>query len=191
MSIGGGSRSRSQSTQEATAFNRAFPFLMSTLAPQVRTGVQAGNALADLLNIGGNRSAGAARGYQNFLNSTGYQHQFSQGQEAITTSNAARGLLNSGETLKRLTTFGQGLAAQSFQNYLANVAGVANLGLGAAGTISGAGGFSQSRGQSTSSSKESSGFPLGEIIGAVGGFFLGGPVGAAAGGAIGGGFPLG
>lgn len=64
---------------------------------------------------------GTTGAFDNYLQSTGYNFQRKQGQDAITTSNAARGLLNSGGTLKALEEYGQGLAANSFNNYLGQV----------------------------------------------------------------------
>lgn len=185
MSVGG-RPARQESQQTSVSGNRAYPFLSQTLSPVVRTGVGATNALAQLLNIGGAGRSGAQNaGFQNFLSSTGYQFQLEQGMGAITGSNAARGLLNSGETLRRLEQFGQGLAAQSFQTYLSNVAGVAQQGLAAAQTIGAAGVFSESQGTS-SSRGATQGFNVGALVGAVGGFIVGGPAGAAAGASIGG-----
>jgi len=62
---------------------------------------------------------------------------------AITGSAAARGLLNSGATLKALNQFGQEQAQQSYNQYLNNLGGFgqqglqAALGVGAAGTAGG------------------------------------------------------
>jgi hypothetical protein len=48
---------------------------------------------------------------QDYFNSPAYQFQLQQGQDAITNKAAAMGLGASGNTLKDLTTFGQGLAS--------------------------------------------------------------------------------
>lgn len=56
--------------------------------------------------------------FDNYLNSTGYQFQLGQGQDAVGTSMAAKGMLNSGATLKGLTEFGQNLGSSYFNNYL-------------------------------------------------------------------------
>lgn len=69
---------------------------------------------------------GTTGAFDNYLKSTGYQFQLKQGQDAITTSNAAKGLLNSGGTLKALDEYGQGLAANSFNNYLGQVGALNN-----------------------------------------------------------------
>lgn len=48
--------------------------------------------------------------------SPGYQFQLQRGLDAIQSSQAARGALYSGATMKALEKFGQGLAAQDFNN---------------------------------------------------------------------------
>jgi hypothetical protein len=97
------------------------------------------------------QAAGAAFG--NYLNSTGYKFQLGQGMQAVTGSAAARGLLNSGSTLKALDQYGQGLGSSYFSNYLSQIQGLnsqlggafsqantqANQGLGTIQTIASAG----------------------------------------------------
>lgn len=88
----------------------------------------------------------AQTGFNNYLNSTGYQFQQQQGDQALTGSAAARGILGSGSTAKALTQYGQGLAGQSFNNYLNNLSGLntqqqntANTGVNAAEQVGQAG----------------------------------------------------
>ena len=85
-------------------------------------------------------------GFNNYLNSTGYQFQQQQGTNALEGSAAAKGILNSGSTAKALTQYGQGLAGQSFNNYLGQLQGLntaqqgtANAGLTATGQVGQAG----------------------------------------------------
>lgn len=109
-------------------------------APVVNNGVAANTASANLLGLNG--AAGSAQSgpaFQNYLNSTGYGFQMDQGTRAITGSAAARGLLNSGATAKALTSYGQGLAGSSFQNYLGNLNAQTSSGLTASGQIGSAG----------------------------------------------------
>lgn len=54
-------------------------------------------------------------------NNPGYQFQMQQGNNAITTSAAASGLLNSGQFAKNIDTFSQGLANTDYQQYLNNL----------------------------------------------------------------------
>lgn len=126
---------------------------------------------------GGTPAAQAAQksAFNNYLNSTGYQFQLGQGQQAITGSAAARGLLGSGATAKALTQFGQGLAGQYFNNYmgqLSNVAGqqanIAGQGLTAAGQIGQAGTQGGSNaGNISQSGISSAGSQFGNALGGI------------------------
>lgn len=53
---------------------------------------------------------------QSALSDPGYQFRASEGQRALEQSAAARGLLNTGGTLKDLLNYGQNLASQEYQN---------------------------------------------------------------------------
>lgn len=85
-------------------------------------------------------------GFNNYLNSTGYNFQNQQGSAAITGNAASRGLLNSGSTAKALQGYGQNLASTTFNNYLGNLSGLntqqqntANTGVSAANNVGTAG----------------------------------------------------
>jgi hypothetical protein len=58
----------------------------------------------------------------------GYQFALDQGAQVRERSAAARGGLNSGNTLAALEEYGQGFADQGFQQYLQNVLGLQNQG---------------------------------------------------------------
>jgi len=84
--------------------------------------------------------------YGNYLNSTGYNFQTDQGMRAITGNAASRGLLGSGGDAKALMQYGQGQAAQGFNNYLGQLsntnsqaATTSSQGLSAATATGGAG----------------------------------------------------
>jgi len=83
--------------------------------------------------------AGTQNAFQNYLGSTGYQFQLGQGTNAIESSQAASGLLNSGGTGKELERFGQGLGGQYFNNYLSQLGGLSGQGLSAGQMIGSAG----------------------------------------------------
>jgi len=123
----------------AKSSNQAYGYLKDTYAPQVQTGVQANNALAGLLGIGGDPAA-AQTGYQNFLNSAGYQNVLKQSNAGITGSAAARGLLGSGSTLKALQNNSANLGANYFSQYLQQLGGLGTSGVQAGSLIGGAGG---------------------------------------------------
>lgn len=57
---------------------------------------------------------------QNLQNTPGYQFQLQQGEQAITDQASAVGGVGGGNTLKALTTFGQGLAGTEYQNAYTN-----------------------------------------------------------------------
>lgn len=88
---------------------------------------QYGNALG----LGG--AEGNAAALQGFQNNPGYQFQLEQGNENILRNQAQTGQLASGKTNLDLQKFGQGLANQSWQQYLQNLQPY----LGAAGNAAG------------------------------------------------------
>ena len=71
--------------------------------------------------------------YQGFQATPGYQFQMDQGTAAVNALAGARGGLNSGRTMQDLTTFGQGLANQEYNNYLNRLTGMSGAGQAAAG----------------------------------------------------------
>lgn len=84
--------------------------------------------------------------FTRYLDSTGYKFQLGQGINAISSSGAARGLLQSGGTAKALMSYGQNLASTTFNNYLQNLIATASaaqnraaLGQTATAQIGGAG----------------------------------------------------
>lgn len=120
--------------QDLTGFN----YLKGSPVGQqyVPTGGQANAAEQDLL-LGGGEKFGNA--FQRYQDSTGTKFQLQEGQNAITSSAAARGNLNSGATLKALIKYGQNLGSTTFNNYLNQLGGLSTQGLQAAGTIGSAG----------------------------------------------------
>ena len=99
--------------------------------------------------------------FNTFKDSSGYQFQLNQGNNAITSSAAASGLLNSGSALKAREKYGQGLANNYFSQYLQQLGGLRDTGLQAGNIIGGAGQVSSGK------SKQSDGF--GGIIGGIAG----------------------
>lgn len=59
----------------------------------------------------------------------GYQFRMSQGTEALERSASAKGNLMSGGTAGALVKYGQGLADQTFQQTLANLASISSMGI--------------------------------------------------------------
>jgi hypothetical protein len=85
-------------------------------------------------NINGNAPGGSLAASQasgaNFDISKlpGYAFEMQQGQQALQNSAAARGQALSGNTIQATQQFGQGLASTQFQQYMQQLAGLANLG---------------------------------------------------------------
>lgn len=140
----------------STSSNTAAPFITQTYSPMAQTGVGATNALSGLLGLGGDQEA-AKEGYQNFLNSSGYQNVIDSAMRGITGSHGAQGLLRSGATLGRMQDRASDIGGQYFTNYLGQVSNLANQGLNAGQLITSAG--------QTSSSTQKGG--SGGVLGAV------------------------
>lgn len=120
--------------------NEGFNYLTGNngIGGYIGTGNNANNQIAALLGLGGD-SAAANAAFQKYLGSSGYKFNLAQGQNAINSNAAARGMLNSGATAKALTSYGQNLGSQYFNNYIGQLSGLASSGLNAAGVISDAG----------------------------------------------------
>lgn len=129
----------SKNSQSSTTSNQAFPFLQNALGGVVSNVGSAAGGLSSLLG-------GDALGLHKFQDATGFGSQLQYGLRGVSSSGAAAGLLNSGSTQKALMNYGNMLENQSSQNYIQNLLGLGNLGLGAAGTIAGAGQTSSSKG---------------------------------------------
>lgn len=163
-SIFGGSKTKS--TQTSNSSNQGYGAISSALTPTLNQTGTATSAIQNLLGLGTGGGPAQDQAFQNYRDNSGYNFQMQQGQQAIAGSQAAKGLLDSGSTGKALTTFGQGLADQSLNNYLTQTTGLANLGISAGNTISGAGNVSNSTGTSSGSSKKG----LGGVLGAASAF---------------------
>lgn len=163
-SIFGGSskKAENQSTQESGNYNRDL--LTNAFSPALGYTAQGGGQLADLLGLNGQDAGAQAGARADFRNTPGYQFAMDEGSRAITGSQAAKGLLNSGSTLKSLNKFGQGMADQTYQSYIQNLLGLGGLGTQAGQIVGNAGQYS--KGQSTGSeSGSSSSGGLGKALG--------------------------
>lgn len=101
----------------------AYRFSQQQLNPLIAQGSRARDAM--MYNVGlGERP----EGYAGFEGSPGYQWMVSQAEDAIRNQAAAGGSLASGATLKALTNYRTGAAAQDFGNYYNRLAGLAGSG---------------------------------------------------------------
>ena len=132
----------------------------------VPAGGRANAAIESLLGVNGDPTA-FNNAFANYRDSTGYNFQLGEGQRAITTNAAARGLLNSGGYAKAITKYGQNLAATTFDNYLAKLGGLSTQGLQGADAIGRAG---TEGGQTAASAKYDS---TNNAFGALGGVIKG------------------
>jgi hypothetical protein len=141
----GGSKSTSTSLSE----NKAYPFLQQQLSPFIGQAQGASGLMSNLLGLGGGPAQSQA--FDAWRGSTGYDFGKREGMGAITGSNAAKGLLNSGSTARALSQFGTDYASTKYGDYMNQLQGLINPGLSAANTIAGAGQVSQQQSKSTQS----------------------------------------
>lgn len=113
---------------------RDYVINRSGLQNYADTGVQANNAQAAALGIGGAGVPGQQEAFNQYLASTGYGATMKGASDAITANAAAKGLLNSGATLRGLQKTGAAIGQNYYGQYLNQVGDVANRGLSAAGT---------------------------------------------------------
>ncbi len=108
---------------------RQYQQTREDLAPWRTVGEQALYQYADLLGIPAPGAEGPVTpDYSAFTESPGYQFRLAEGQKAIERSQAARGLLGSGQTLKAITEYGQNIASQEYGNYMNRLSGLAGVG---------------------------------------------------------------
>lgn len=125
----GSSAASSAANTEANASNNAsqvelnmFNQTQANEAPYLAAGGNALTALQSGIGIGpgtGNTGTGPLNApftTADFQNSPGYQFQLQQGENAVLNNRSALGGVNSGNTLKALTSFGQGVANQDYWN---------------------------------------------------------------------------
>ena len=102
---------------------------------------QAKEALSPYLSAGTSGISALESGFDpsQIESDAGYQFRLQQGQDALEKSLAARGLSSSGAALKAAQEYGQGTAAQAYNDaysqWLAKNSGLANYGQNATGTL--------------------------------------------------------
>lgn len=99
---------------------------------QYRVNGQTFNTKAEAENYANANMTGGSE-YGGFTATPGYDFRKKQGIDAIDASAAARGGLMSGKTLQDLNTFGDGIASQEYGSYMQRLAGMTDMGMGAAG----------------------------------------------------------
>lgn len=110
-------RNRSQGTKAVTKYR---------VNGQVFNTLDEANAYAKANPTGG-------QAYGGFTKTPGYDYRLDQGQDAIQSSVAARGGLNSGAAMRALQENGQNFASNEYGGYLNRLAGLTDTGMSAAG----------------------------------------------------------
>jgi hypothetical protein len=118
----------------STAATAGFEQAASYQNPYNETGQLALSEIAASMGLSGPEAAAGA--LSRFRDAPGYQFQLNEGVSAIDRSAASRGGLYSGDTGRALTEYGQGLADQTFNTRLSQLAGLAGIGQNAAGNLS-------------------------------------------------------
>ncbi len=130
--FGGPSQGKSESG------NLAWDAVSGAMTPMLGYGQQGGDMIAKLL--GGDPS-----GAQAFANSGGMKFLQDETNKQVTSNQAAKGLLKSGSTLTALQDRGHGLASTYLKDYMGSLFDFSKLGMGAANTMTGAGGWSKGK----------------------------------------------
>lgn len=155
MGLGSSKQKAENSSQQTSqSFNQAYPFLQSALGDQVGNAGKGSSAIASLLGLNGSDDGAAA--FNTFKDSSGYNFIQDQGIRGITGSNAAKGLLGSGSTLKAIGNYSSNLASSFLNSYLSNLMGLSNTGIQAGQVLSSAGSTANSQGTSYGNSSGSS-----------------------------------
>ena len=140
---GKGARRAARIAAQTADKNRAagLEFLNQTrdlYSPEVSTGNRAISARNALLGLEGDPAA-MERAFATFQNSTGFRSQLNEGLQAVNTNAYARGLGDSGATLRALQDRGTDLARRSFNDYFGMLGDQQNLGAGAKAQVTNAG----------------------------------------------------
>lgn len=193
--IGGKAAKKAAKTQAEAAQagvsleQRQFEETRADLAPWRQVGEQALNQYAQVLGLQGGGEGGlGGPDFSSFFKSPGYEFRLGEGIKAVERSAAARGLLQSGATVKAIQRYGEGLASQEYGRYIGSLGELAGLG-GQAAAQTGAFGAqaagAQAAGLQTAGEARASGFTgaAGQIQTGIAG------VGQALGGIFGGGQP--
>ena len=134
---------RGAAERQVDLAERVYEEQKGMFQPYYQAGTNALGALQYELGMGDQ-----PEGYQGFRATPGYQFRFGEGQRAIDTSAAARGQLFSGNTLRALTQYGQGVGSAEYGNYMNRLSGLTGAGQSAAGQQAAAGGaYGQQAGQ--------------------------------------------
>lgn len=136
---------------ESESGNHAYDEINSAFKPAFGYTTGSGNMLSGLLGLNGNGAAQTGA-LNNFADSAGMGFLRDQGTRQINSSQAAKGLLHSGSTLKALDKYGQGLGSTYLNQYMDNLFKLGNMGISAGSLVANAGQYS--KGQTATQGKQ-------------------------------------
>jgi hypothetical protein len=105
------------------------------LSPFINTGTSANNLLASFYGLDGVNPAMGQNALERFYQSPDFQFAMRSGVGALDNSAASRGSLLSGNQLRAVTEYGQGLGTQNLGNYLSRLSGISQQGQNASGML--------------------------------------------------------
>lgn len=132
LGFGGSLLSSNAAKKAAKVQDRAAQRAEERFAPFANVGQGAVTTLGQLFGIGPDGQQTGQADFSNFFESPDYEFARGEGLKALEFSNAAKGQLSSGNNMRDLVQFGQGLATQNFGNYFNRLLQLSNLGASAA-----------------------------------------------------------
>lgn len=149
----GGNMAANAANQAAQMQQEEAGRARQAMSPWSSTGIGALGKIAGLLGLGelrmsdpsnpnsfwgiyGDGKAAQDKALNAFQTSPGYQWRKTEGVNALDRSAAAKGLLLSGAQVKGVQAFGDGLAAEEWRNYMADLKDTAGMGQSAASSAS-------------------------------------------------------
>jgi hypothetical protein len=132
LGLGGSFLSSKASKKAAKAQAAAAARAEAKFAPFYNAGQGAVTTLGQLFGIGPDGQQTGQADFSNFFQSPDYEFARGEGIKALEFSNASKGMLNSGNNMRDLVSFGQGLATQNFGNYFNRLLQLSQLGQNAA-----------------------------------------------------------
>lgn len=122
--------------EQIAANERQRAQIVGLSQPAIDRGNSAATVFAGLLGTGGDPAASQAA-LNTYRGSSGYQDLLNTGLNAVNANAYARGMGNSGATLKALQSKGMALADQNVQQYLGNLNTLIQTGNSAIGNVAG------------------------------------------------------